>query len=161
MLEVSTPKPAFDKGYEQQLARAKVFAQDVESLRAQRSQLDEDKSRREAAVRKDKEIEEKQLAALALRHRVPTMFNERRWVRAGGLMSYNIYHEDRMRRVAALLDKVLKGMNPAESPFELPTNSQFVVNLKTATALGLAVPPEFSGAWMPWSVPASSKCGTG
>lgn len=87
-------------------------------------------------------VEEAQLAQAAIRHKIPTMFADRRWVSGGGLMSYNMYHEDRMQRVAALLVKVFRGMDPANSPFELPTNSQFVLNRKTAAELGLAIPRE-------------------
>jgi putative ABC transport system substrate-binding protein len=88
-------------------------------------------------------VEAEQLAEAALRYKVATMFPDRRWVSAGGLMSYSMYHEDRMRRIATTLDKVLRGTNPAECPFELPANSHFALNLRTATALGIAIPPAF------------------
>jgi putative ABC transport system substrate-binding protein len=83
-----------------------------------------------------------QLVEATLRHKVAAMFPERRSVSAGGLMSFNMYHEDRARRIAALLDKVLRGMKPADSPFELPGSSLFVLNRRSAGALGLAFPPE-------------------
>jgi len=88
-------------------------------------------------------VEAEQVASAALRHRVATMFPDRRWVSAGGLMSYSMYHEDRMQRIATIVDKVLRGTNPGDYPFELPTNSHFALNMRTATALKLAVPSTF------------------
>ena len=79
---------------------------------------------------------------LALRHRVATMFEDRAWVTEGGLMSYVMFHEDRMRRVAAILGNVLRGADPASTPFELPTNSHFALNRRTAVALGLPLPAD-------------------
>src|SRR5438105_7415390 len=80
--------------------------------------------------------EPKALAALAIRNKVPTMVLEANDVEAGGLISFNLVHENQAQRAAAQLDKVLRGMNPAEIPFELPTKSEFAINLKTASALG-------------------------
>ena len=77
---------------------------------------------------------------LAMRHRVATMFEDRAWVIEGGLMSYVMFHEDRMRRVAAIVGHVLRGADPASTPFELPTNSHFALNRRTALALRLALP---------------------
>jgi len=79
---------------------------------------------------------------LALRHRVATMFEDRAWVTEGGLMSYVMFHEDRMRRIAAILGNVLRGADPASIPFELPTNSHFALNRRTAATLGLALPAD-------------------
>ena len=79
---------------------------------------------------------------LGLRHRVATMFEDRAWVTEGGLMSYVMFHEDRMRRVAAIVGNVLRGADPASTPFELPTNSHFALNRRTAVALGLALPAD-------------------
>jgi len=90
----------------------------------------------------DEFIEAKALAALAIRNKVPTMFNDPNNVEAGGLLSFNLVHENQAQRSAAQLDKVLRGVNPAEIPFELPTKSELVINRKTAKSLGLSIPPE-------------------
>ena len=88
------------------------------------------------------ELDAVRLAELAIRHRVATICYDRFYVEAGSLMSYTLYHPDELRRIAALLDKVLRGVSPAEIPFEFPTKSEFVLNRKTAAALGIAVPQE-------------------
>jgi len=80
------------------------------------------------------------IAALAARHRLPTMYNERGWVDAGGLMSYGPRSADMVRLVATYVDKILKGAKPADLPVEQPTKFELVINLKTAKALGLTIP---------------------
>jgi putative ABC transport system substrate-binding protein len=81
------------------------------------------------------------LAELALKHRLPTMFGVRENVVAGGLMSYGPDHIDLTRRAAVYIDRILKGANPAELPVEQASTYQLVINLKTAKALGLTIPP--------------------
>ena len=81
------------------------------------------------------------IAALAARHRLPTMYSERWWVDAGGLMSYGPSQPQMNRLVAMYVDKILKGAKPADLPIEQPTKFEFVINLKTAKALGLTIPP--------------------
>jgi len=81
------------------------------------------------------------LAELALKHRLPTMFGVRDNVVAGGLMSYAPDHLDLTRRAAVYIDKILKGAKPAELPVEQASKYQLVINLKTAKALGLTIPP--------------------
>ncbi len=76
----------------------------------------------------------------ALRQRLPTMFGLTAFVTAGGLMSYAPDFADLSRRSAGYVDKILKGANPAELPIQQPTRFHFVVNLKTAQALGLKLP---------------------
>jgi putative ABC transport system substrate-binding protein len=83
-----------------------------------------------------------EFARLALRHRIPTMFHDSEYVEKGGLASFGMYHEDEMRRHAVMIDKILRGMNPAEIPTELPDRSQLAVNLSTAKVLGLTIPPD-------------------
>src|SRR5262249_34679247 len=83
----------------------------------------------------------KELADLALKHRLPTMSEYREYVEAGGLMFYAAHDPDLYRRAASYVDKILKGSKPADLPIEQPTKSQLVINLKTAKALGLAIPP--------------------
>jgi putative tryptophan/tyrosine transport system substrate-binding protein len=81
------------------------------------------------------------LAELALKHRLPTMFGVRENVVAGGLMSYGPDHIDLTRRAAVYIDRILKGAKPAELPVEQASTYQLVINLKTAKALGLTIPP--------------------
>ena len=81
------------------------------------------------------------IAELAIAHRLPTMCQGRLFVEAGGLMSYYPNHEDVWRRAAVYVDKILKGAKPADLPVEQPTKFELVINLKTAKALGLTIPP--------------------
>jgi putative tryptophan/tyrosine transport system substrate-binding protein len=78
---------------------------------------------------------------LALGARLPTMHGNREHVEAGGLMCYGANFPDLYRRAAHFVDKILRGTNPADLPVEQPTKFDFVINLKTARALGLEVPP--------------------
>jgi putative ABC transport system substrate-binding protein len=80
------------------------------------------------------------LAELALRYRLPTTFGEREHTEAGGLMSYSPYLDDLLRRGAIYVDKILKGAKPADLPVEQATKFELVINLKTAKAIGLAIP---------------------
>ena len=81
------------------------------------------------------------LAELALKHRLPAMFSTRADAEAGGLMSYGADLNDLYRRSAVYIDKILKGAKPGDLPVEQATKYQFVINLKTAKALGVAIPP--------------------
>ena len=81
------------------------------------------------------------LAELALKDRLPTMFPEREFVDAGGLMAYGPSLADSWRRSAAYIDKILKGAKPADLPIQQPTAFDLVINLKTAKSLGLTIPP--------------------
>jgi putative ABC transport system substrate-binding protein len=80
------------------------------------------------------------LADLALKNRLPTMFVQREYAEAGGLMAYGADFSDLFRRAATFVDKILKGARPADLPVEQPTKFVLVVNLKTAKALGLTFP---------------------
>ena len=82
-----------------------------------------------------------QIAELALRERLPTMFHQREYVAAGGLMSYGEKLFDFFRRAATFVDKIFKGAKPADLPIELPTRFYLTINLPTAKLLGLEVPP--------------------
>jgi len=77
---------------------------------------------------------------LALRRRLPTIFPVREGVEAGGFVAYGLNMTDFVGRAAAYVDKILKGANPADLPIEQPSKFELIVNLKTATALGLTVP---------------------
>ena len=80
------------------------------------------------------------VASLAAKHRLPTVFQSREFVDAGGFISYGVSFPDLYRRAAVYVDKVLKGAKPADLPVEEPTKFELVVNLKTAKALGLTIP---------------------
>jgi putative tryptophan/tyrosine transport system substrate-binding protein len=80
------------------------------------------------------------MIAFAAERRLPTMVVQRHWVEAGGLMSYVPDRPEMYRRVAAHVDKILKGANPGDIPVELPTKYELVINLKTAEALGITIP---------------------
>jgi putative ABC transport system substrate-binding protein len=84
------------------------------------------------------------VAELGLRHRLPIMSPFREIADAGGLMSYGPSVPDLFRRAASYVDKILKGSKPADLPVEQPTKFEFVINLKTAKALGLQVPDKLS-----------------
>src|SRR5205085_131642 len=81
------------------------------------------------------------LAQLALKNRLPTMFALREFAEAGGLVSYGASLTGMYVTAAAYVDKILKGAKPADLPVEQPTKFEMVINLKTAKALGLTIPP--------------------
>jgi putative ABC transport system substrate-binding protein len=87
------------------------------------------------------ETHRERLAELALRYRLPVVFTFRTQAEAGGLMSYAADWEDVFRRAGSLAARILKGATPADLPVEEPTLFQFLINLKTAKALGLTLPP--------------------
>ena len=81
-----------------------------------------------------------QIAELATRHRLPVLGDSRLWVEAGALLAYGASYEDLALRAASYVDRILKGVKPGELPIERPTRFEFLVNLKSAKALGLTVP---------------------
>ena len=83
----------------------------------------------------------RKIAAFALKHRLPAIFTVRMFPEAGGLMSYGTNFKDLYRRAAGFLNKILKGAKPADLSVEQPTKFELVINLKTAKALGITVPP--------------------
>jgi putative ABC transport system substrate-binding protein len=83
----------------------------------------------------------RQVAEFAVKHRLPSVFGWREYVEAGGLMAYGPNRRETARRLAVYVDKILKGARPADLPVEQPAKFEFVINLKTAKALGLDVPP--------------------
>ena len=86
-------------------------------------------------------LDRRHIADLALENRLPSVFQNREFAEAGGLLSYAPSTTDNYRRAAFFVDKILRGARPADLPIEQPTKFELVVNLKTAKALGLTMPP--------------------
>jgi putative tryptophan/tyrosine transport system substrate-binding protein len=86
-------------------------------------------------------LHRKKIADVAEKHRVPAMYGLREHVDAGGFAFYGASLRDSFRRMASYVDKILKGAKPADLPIEQPTKFELVINLKTAKALGLTIPP--------------------
>jgi putative ABC transport system substrate-binding protein len=84
---------------------------------------------------------EKRIAGFALKSRLPSVYSNREYIDAGGLMSNGADLADSYRRVAYFVDKILKGAKPAELPVEQPTKFEPIINLKTAKQIGLTIPP--------------------
>jgi putative ABC transport system substrate-binding protein len=82
------------------------------------------------------------IAELALRSRLPSMFGNREYAEAGGLMSYGDSLQEFYRRSATFVDKIMKGAKPGDLPIEQPTKFNLVINRKTADALGLTIPAQ-------------------
>jgi putative ABC transport system substrate-binding protein len=81
------------------------------------------------------------IIALAARHKLPAVYSNRSFVAAGGLVSYGPDFIDQYRQAAGYVDRVLKGEKPADLPVQAPTKYELAINLKTAKALGLTMPP--------------------
>ena len=85
---------------------------------------------------------QKRIVGFALKSRLPSTYNRREDVEAGGLIYYGADHADSYRRVAYYVDRILKGAKPADLPVEQPTKFELVINLETAKQIGLTIPPE-------------------
>ena len=81
------------------------------------------------------------IASLAVENRLPAVYADRQFARDGGLMSYGADVADQWRRATGYVDRILKGAKPGDMPIEQPTKFELVVNLKTAKAVGLTIPP--------------------
>ena len=86
-------------------------------------------------------LQRNRIAELAVKSRLPVIYETTSYVEAGGLMSYGVNLPDLSRRAATYVDKILKGAKPADLPVEQPTKFEFVVNLKAAKQIGLTIPP--------------------
>ena len=84
---------------------------------------------------------QKQIVSLATKRRIPTIYTRGEFVENGGLMSYGADEDESVKRVAMMIDKILKGAKPADLPVEQATTFDFVINLKSAKQIGLTVPP--------------------
>ena len=82
-----------------------------------------------------------QIIKFAVKNRLPTIYSQRLYVEAGGLMSYGANFTDQYRRAAIYVDKLIKGAKPADLPVEQPTKFELVINLKAAKQIGLTIPP--------------------
>jgi putative ABC transport system substrate-binding protein len=85
--------------------------------------------------------QQRQIAELATKERLPSIFMTREYAEAGGLMAYSANFLDLERRVAIYVHKILHGAKPADLPVEQPTKFELIINLKTAKALGITIPP--------------------
>jgi len=85
---------------------------------------------------------QKLITDLAAKHRIPTLYHRESYVENGGLMSYGADDVEPYRRVAWIVDKILKGTKPADIPVERPTKFEFVININTANQIGLTIPPD-------------------
>jgi putative tryptophan/tyrosine transport system substrate-binding protein len=83
----------------------------------------------------------KEFAELAVKNRLPVIYEAAEEVEAGGLMSYGVNFFDLYRRAATYVDKILKGTKPADIPVEQPIKFEFLINLKAAKQIGLTIPP--------------------
>ncbi len=85
------------------------------------------------------------IADLAVMHRLPMIVAAKEYAEAGGLISYGTDYPDLFRHAATYVDKILKGAKPGDLPVEQPTKFELVINMKTAKALGLTIPPSVLG----------------
>jgi len=83
----------------------------------------------------------KKIADLAVKNRLPSMYEAGQYVEAGGLISYSANEAESFKRAAVYVDKILKGAKPADLPVEQPTKFEFIINLKTAKQIGVTIPP--------------------
>jgi len=86
-------------------------------------------------------VNQKRIVELEAKYRLPAIYFREDFVEEGGLMSYGADEVEPFKRVAAMVDKILKGAKPADIPVEQSTKFEFVINLKTAKKFGLTIPP--------------------
>jgi len=87
------------------------------------------------------ELHSKQIVEIVARHRLPAIYNEGDFLEDGGLMSYSQNFDEQFRQAASYVDRILRGAKPGDLPIQLPTKFKLIINLTTAKALGLTVPP--------------------
>jgi putative tryptophan/tyrosine transport system substrate-binding protein len=140
----------FGRGFKEYEATARSLKIPLESLPIRASNLDFDGAFRLAAKARVNALitlshiilnpYRKQIAGLAIKHRLPSMGEIKEYADAGGLISYSADEGERYRRAAWYVDKILKGAKPADLPVEQPTKFELVINLKTAKQIGLSIP---------------------
>ncbi len=91
-------------------------------------------------------VNQKRIIELAAKYRLPAIYFREDFVEQGGLMSYGADEVEPFKRVAAMVDKILKGTKPADIPVEQSSKFEFIINLKTAKQIGVTIPPERAGA---------------
>jgi putative ABC transport system substrate-binding protein len=136
-------------GFREMLAGASVFGVEIQSIEARTPDdypaafAAVTASRADALHANGNPVNFKNMQLItdfALRNRLPSSYIERSFVDAGGLLSYGSSFIDTYRRAATYVDRILKGAKPADLPIQTPTKFEFVINLKTAKALGLTIP---------------------
>jgi putative ABC transport system substrate-binding protein len=85
----------------------------------------------------------REIVDLAVKHRIAALYEHPQYAEAGGLMSYGANTDDMLRSSAVYIDKILRGAKPGDLPSEQPTKFELIINLKSAKALGLTIPPAF------------------
>jgi putative ABC transport system substrate-binding protein len=139
-----------DRGFKDYEAAARAFKTQLQYLEVQGSNPDLEGAFRDAAKGRASALitirnpvltrRTKRIVDLAMKYRLPSMFESKDYVEAGGLVSYAANFNEVFRRAATYVDKILKGAKPADLPVEQPTKFEFVINLKTAKALNLTIP---------------------
>ena len=147
--QVDSPNSAL--GFEEYEAAARVLKIKLQSLEVRRDNPDLEEAFQTAVKRRVHGLvtitgsalfqRQKQITELAVKNRLPSMFEGSTWVDSGGLMSYSPDDLALYRRAATYVDKILKGTKPAELPVERPTKFELVINLKAAKQIGLTIPP--------------------
>jgi len=149
LLDTGTPGPGIGLKKYEAAARARKIQ--IQSVEVRGPNPDLEGAFREAAKHRARALititsamtirYQKQIAGLAIKNRLPSIYEGSDWVDAGGLVSYASDDAESYRRAAVYVDKILKGAKPTELPVEQPTKFEFVINLKTAKQIGLTIPP--------------------
>jgi putative tryptophan/tyrosine transport system substrate-binding protein len=138
------------RSFRRQYATARALKVQLQSLEVDRDELDIDRAFQAAANARASGVititnaalflKQRVITGLAIKRRLPIIFQGSTWVDAGGLMSYSTNEFDAFRRAATYVDNILKGAKPADLPVEQSTKYEMVVNLKTAKQIGLTIP---------------------
>jgi putative ABC transport system substrate-binding protein len=144
--------PAAAIGFKEYESAMRALKVELQSLEVRGPTPDLDGAFREAANRRTSSLitisavlllrDPRRIAELAIKNRLPSMYERRDYVEAGGLMSYSADDGDQHRRAAIYVDKIIKGAKPADLPVERPTKFELVINLKTAKQIGIRIPPD-------------------
>jgi putative tryptophan/tyrosine transport system substrate-binding protein len=145
-----TPSVTGDSGFKEYEATGRALKIQLQSLQVQGSNPDLEGAFQAAAKGRASALitirnpaltrHTKRIVDLAIKNRLPSMFESTDYVEAGGLVSYSANFNEVFRRAAVYVDKILKGVKPADLPVEQPTKFEFVINLKTAKQIGVTIP---------------------